>query len=257
MASRGDTSIDTARIPMLDMDAASARPSREGVHHRAANTAKKGATAVYRGTRTLLGDFKSFVVRGHVIDLAIAVVMGAAFSAVVTSVVTDLFTPFIALATYHSSLPDSHVVLRQGKNGTATGRYDTIAAAKADGAITWNYGNFLNTLLSFVTISLVMFGLFKIVVLFYPVPKPMKECPDCLGEHKIGAKVCQHCRFRFPTHDPYDDKPHSIIDTAMHVMRKDRGVRGGGAGAGGREQGQGQRSETTLVGGKRDDDDMV
>ncbi|KAJ3339215.1 hypothetical protein HDU93_008508 [Gonapodya sp. JEL0774] len=148
------------------------------------------------GASSLVNDFKAFVMRGNVVDLAIAVIMGAAFSAVVTSFVTDIVTPFIALAAGGSSLPDSFVVLRTGANFTTVygGNYGSLTRAKADGAITWNWGNFLNNIIYFLIVSAIMFFLFKAVSLLYTKPAATAPCSDCLEDVKIGAKVCPHCR---------------------------------------------------------------
>ncbi|KAJ3335361.1 hypothetical protein HDU93_005744 [Gonapodya sp. JEL0774] len=264
-----DNSMDTARVPMLPLSDSTSSDRHfsgqiQNMAGRTASGAKKGAKAVYGGTTSLLKDFRAFVLRGHVVDLAIAVIMGAAFNAVVTAVVTDLFTPFIALATYQSSLPDSHVVLRPGANYTALGsRYNTLVQAKADGAplivpfgplvkilrghqITWNYGDFLNVLITFLITSLVMFGLFKLIILVYPVPHPTKQCPDCLGDYKIGAHVCMHCRYRFEEPERPEEKHRNIVSTAMHAIGRKSGSK--------EQSGNGSRgSSQTTVGGRSDD----
>ncbi|KXS11831.1 MscL-domain-containing protein [Gonapodya prolifera JEL478] len=139
-------------------------------------------------TGGLANDFKNFIMRGNVVDLAIAVIMGAAFTTVVNSLVTDIFTPFIGLAAGQSSLPDSFVVLRNGQNRTS---YGSLVQAKSDGAVN---GNFINNIIYFLIVSGIMFLVFKGVTTVYHPPAPKDSCPDCLEDYKIGAKVCPHCR---------------------------------------------------------------
>ena len=103
----------------------------------------------------VFSDFADFINNGNIIDLAVGLIVGAAFSGIVSSLVADIIGmhsricgalgslgPFISLATSAVSLADLHVVLRKSPNDTAT-HYATIAAAKAAGAVTFNYGNFL------------------------------------------------------------------------------------------------------------------
>ncbi|KAJ3336594.1 hypothetical protein HDU93_002550 [Gonapodya sp. JEL0774] len=100
--------------------------------------ARETGTHVVEGARSLFQEFKAFIVRGNVADLAIAVIIGAAFSRVVDSAVTDLFTPFVALFTQHSSLPDANLVLRPGKSGKTN--YPTLEEARRDEAVSCRIG---------------------------------------------------------------------------------------------------------------------
>ncbi|KXS11830.1 gated mechanosensitive channel [Gonapodya prolifera JEL478] len=161
---------------------------------------RAAGSRVVSGARGLYDEFKAFVLRGNVADLAIAVIVGAAFGKVVDSVVTDLFTPFVALFTQQSTLPDANIVLRPGKSGAES--YPTLQQARDDGAVTWNYGSFLNVLISFFIVCLIMFLIFKFIVSITPKPAPAAPsalttaaCPACLEDHKIGARLCPHCKW--------------------------------------------------------------
>ena len=103
-------------------------------------------------------EFKEFAIKGNVMDLAIGVIIGAAFTAIVNSVVTDLITPFIGLLTGGIDFSNLFVTL---KEGTVPGPYATLEAAKAAGAVTVNVGVFLNAVISFFLIALVVFMIVK------------------------------------------------------------------------------------------------
>ena len=132
----------------------------------------------------MLQDFKKFILRGNTIDLAVAVVIGAAFGAVVTSLVKDLITPLIAAI---------------GGNPDFSELYFTINGAK------FMYGDFLNALISFLIIAAVVFFL-----IIQPVNKLVaysnrnkstdepstKKCPECLSEVPLKATRCAHCAIK-------------------------------------------------------------
>ena len=137
------------------------------------------ATGVVRGTGKELGGFKKFLLRGNVVDLAVGIVIGAAFSGVVQSLVKDLINPLIGLV---GGLPDlsSWVV--------------TVGSSQ------FNVGNFLSALLSFLLIALVVYlvvvvPVTKLMDKYKPEPKPAatKECPECLSKIPQEARRCSHC----------------------------------------------------------------
>ncbi len=103
-------------------------------------------------------EFKEFAVRGNVMDLAVGVIIGAAFTAIVTSLVNDVFNPFLGLVTGGLDFTNVFVTL---KEGTAPGPYATLEAAKAAGAATVNVGLFLNAVLNFVLVAFVVFVLVR------------------------------------------------------------------------------------------------
>jgi large conductance mechanosensitive channel len=135
-------------------------------------------------------DFKAFLTRGNVVDLAVALVLGAAFGAIVTSLVNDILMPPVGLALKGVDVTNLFVSL--------TGqRYPTLAAAKAAGAPTINYGVFINTIISFVIVAFAMFMIVRQTARFRPpVPAPAsatRECPFCLSAIPLRAIRCAHC----------------------------------------------------------------
>ncbi len=140
----------------------------------------------------MLKEFKEFVTRGNVVDLAIAVVIGAAFGKIITSFVDDILMPPIGLALGNADFSNLFVNL----SGKA---YPSVAAAKAAGAATLNYGIFLNQIINFLIIAFAIFLLIKqINRLQRPASAPAaapttKECPYCLSTIPIKATRCAHC----------------------------------------------------------------
>jgi large conductance mechanosensitive channel len=138
-------------------------------------------------------EFKKFIMRGNVLDLAIGVIIGAAFGKIVTSVVNDLLMPVIGLAVKGIDFSNLFISL----NGQ---HYDTMADAKKAQAPTINYGVFLNTVIEFVIIAFVIFLIVKAVnKIMPPLPPPpppppaTKECPQCCSAIPLGAKRCPAC----------------------------------------------------------------
>jgi large conductance mechanosensitive channel len=138
----------------------------------------------------MFAEFKKFIMRGNVLDLAIGVIIGAAFGKIVTSLVNDVFMPVIGLVLGAVDFSNRFVSL----NGKA---YDTLAAAKADKAPTLNYGLFINTMIEFLIIAFVIFIVVKQVNRFMPAPPPpaaaTKECPQCCTAIPVAAKRCPAC----------------------------------------------------------------
>lgn len=140
----------------------------------------------------MLKEFKAFVMRGNVLDLAVAVILGAAFGKIVTSLVEDLLMPPLGLLLRGMDFRELFVDL-SGQH------YPTLAAAKAAGAATLNYGNFLNTVLQFVIVAFAVFLLMKQVQRFLPPPPPAtRECPECLSMIPLKAVRCAHCTSAIP-----------------------------------------------------------
>jgi large conductance mechanosensitive channel len=140
----------------------------------------------------MLKEFKEFIMRGNVLDLAVAVVIGAAFGKIVASFVEDILMPPIGLALGGADFSNLFINL----SGKA---YPSVAAAKAAGAPTLNYGIFLNNIINFLIIAFAIFLLIKqISRLQKPAPAPApvpatKECPHCLSVIAIKATRCAHC----------------------------------------------------------------
>ena len=138
----------------------------------------------------MYNEFKEFIMRGNVVDLAVGVVIGAAFGKIVTSFVEDILMPPIGLALGNVDFSNLFINL-SGKD------YPSVAAAKAAGAATLNYGIFFNNILTFVIIAFAIFLLIKqINRMQKPAPaaaSTTKECPYCLSAVPLKATKCAHC----------------------------------------------------------------
>jgi len=138
-------------------------------------------------------EFKAFIMRGNVVDLAVGVIIGAAFGSIVKSLVDDLIMPPIGLVTGGVDFANKFVVLKEGAKAAAP--YASLADAKAAGATTLNYGTFINQIVTFLIVALAIFMVVRLVNrLHAPAPAPaMKICPSCTMEIPAGAKRCPHC----------------------------------------------------------------
>lgn len=139
----------------------------------------------------VLKEFKEFALKGSVIDLAVGVIIGAAFGKIVDSFVNDILMPPLALITGNRDFSNAFVTLR----GAA---YPTLAQAKAAGALTWNYGAFLNVVLNFLIISFAIFIVVKRVNAWTRKPAEgqtpsMRDCPECLSAIPLAAQRCKYC----------------------------------------------------------------
>jgi large conductance mechanosensitive channel len=136
-------------------------------------------------------DFRAFIMRGNVVDLAIGVIIGAAFGKVISSLVTDILMPPIGLALGHVDFSSLFITL-------SAHQYPSIAAAKAAGAPTLNIGIFINAVIDFVIVAFVVFLVMRAVNRLVPKPVPpkpaeMKECPYCISPVPKAASRCPHC----------------------------------------------------------------
>ncbi len=135
-------------------------------------------------------EFKQFIARGNVVDLAVAVIIGAAFGKIVTSFVNDILMPPIGLLLGKVDFANLFITL-------SGGTYATLKEAQAAGAATINYGVFINAIIAFVIVAFVIFLLIKQVNRLKkpePATEPTtKECPYCLSEVPIKATRCPHC----------------------------------------------------------------
>lgn len=146
-------------------------------------------------------DFRDFIARGNVIDLAIGIIIGSAFSTVVNSVVNNLMMPPLGLLLGNADFQNLFVVLKQGEEALPPGA--TLQMARDLGAVTLNYGQFLTDLVSFLLLALGVFLIVKgIQSLEKTVKKPKeekkevpteKDCPYCLMSIPIKASRCPHC----------------------------------------------------------------
>jgi large conductance mechanosensitive channel len=136
-------------------------------------------------------EFKEFAMRGNVVDLAIGVIIGAAFGKIISSLVDDVLMPPIGRLLGHVDFSGLFINLSDKT-------YDTLAAAKAAGAPTLNYGLFLNTIISFLIVTLVVFLVVQQMNRLAKEPAPQaapttKDCPQCAMAIPIAAKRCGHC----------------------------------------------------------------
>ena len=144
----------------------------------------------------MLKEFKDFAMRGNVIDMAVGIVIGAAFGKIVSSVVADVLMPPIGLLLGGVDFTNLYVVLKEG--GKA-GPYLALGDAQAAGAVTLNYGLFVNQLVSFTIVAFALFLVVKAVnTLKREAPQPAaapttKDCPQCAMAIPMAAKRCPHC----------------------------------------------------------------
>lgn len=146
----------------------------------------------------MLKDFKAFITRGNVVDLAVGIIIGVAFGAIVTSLVNDVIMPPIGLALHKIDFSNLAVIIKQG---VPAGPYATVAAAKAAGAVTINYGTFINTIINFLIIAAVIFFLVVRPIANLQKPKKTavpaapttKECPYCASTIPVKATRCPNC----------------------------------------------------------------
>jgi large conductance mechanosensitive channel len=140
----------------------------------------------------MLKEFKEFAMRGNVLDMAVGIIVGAAFGQIVNSFVQDVMMPPIGRLVGHVDFSNLFVTL-SGQH------YDTVAAAKAAGAATLNYGMFLNTIINFLIVAFAVFLLVRQVNRLMPKPAPVpaapatRDCPYCLSAVPAKATKCAHC----------------------------------------------------------------
>lgn len=136
------------------------------------------------------GEFREFIARGNVIDLAVGIIIGAAFGDIVKSLVNDIIMPPIGMLLGSVDFTDLYI------NLTNTD-YDSLAAAKEAGAATINYGAFINTVINFLIVAFVIFLLIKQINRLKRKPAPAdpttKDCPFCLTAIPIKATRCPNC----------------------------------------------------------------
>jgi large conductance mechanosensitive channel len=137
----------------------------------------------------MIKEFKAFAMRGNVLDMAVGIIIGAAFGQIVTSFVQDIMMPPMGRLLGHVDFSN----LFWSLSGT---HYDTVAAAKAAGAATLNYGLFLNTVINFLIVAFAVFLLVRQVNRLAPKPAPApatRDCPYCLSTVPAKATKCAHC----------------------------------------------------------------
>jgi large conductance mechanosensitive channel len=145
---------------------------------------------------SMLKEFKEFAMRGNVLDMAVGIIIGAAFGTIINSLVADVIMPPIGLLFGNIDFSNLFAVLKEGK---VAGPYVSLAAAKEAGAVSINYGFFINTIITFLIVAFAIFLLIRNVnklVKQQEAPPPVpttKECPYCLSTIPIKATRCGHC----------------------------------------------------------------
>ncbi len=147
----------------------------------------------------MLKDFKAFIMKGNVVDMAVGIIIGVAFGTIIGSIVKDVIMPPIGLALGNVDFQNLFVVL---KAGSTPGPYASLAAAQAAGAVSINYGVFINTIINFLIIAAVLFFFVvrpiakmnaRKVVPAAPAAPSNKECPYCFSTISIKATRCPNC----------------------------------------------------------------
>lgn len=156
---------------------------------------------------SIASDFKKFALRGSIVDLTIGFTVGAAFTTIVKSFVNDILMPPVGLLTGQTDFADKFVVL---KEGAKTAPYATLAEAQAAGAVTMNYGIFINNMIAFTLVALAVFLLVRLInriddamqaeVNEAPAPEdpPTKKCTFCLSNIAYKATRCPACTSQLP-----------------------------------------------------------
>jgi large conductance mechanosensitive channel len=155
----------------------------------------------------VLKDFRDFIMRGNVLDMAVGIIIGAAFGTIVSSIVKDIIMPPIGLVLGNVDFANLFAVLKQG--AATPGPYASLADAQAAGAVTINYGLFINTVVSFLIIAVVLFFLIRAFVHARtrletkqeaPAAPTTRECPYCLSQVPLKAKKCAFCTSELATY---------------------------------------------------------
>jgi large conductance mechanosensitive channel len=143
----------------------------------------------------MLKEFKEFAMRGNVVDLAIGIIIGGAFGTIVKSLVDDVIMPPIGLALGNVDFSDLFVMLKEGTKAAAP--YSTLAEAQGAGAVTINYGLFVNSVITFLIIAFAVFLLVRAINRLRPqeapAPAATKDCPYCRMPIPVGATRCPEC----------------------------------------------------------------
>lgn len=146
-------------------------------------------------------EFKEFAMRGNVVDMAVGIIIGAAFGTIVKSLVADILMPPIGLLLGNVDFSNLFAVIKQG---SVAGTFATVAEAQKAGAVTINYGMFINTIISFLIVAFAIFivikGLNKLKREEEAPPEEptTKECPHCFSEISIKATRCAFCAADIP-----------------------------------------------------------
>ncbi|UCG63268.1 MAG: large conductance mechanosensitive channel protein MscL [Candidatus Zixiibacteriota bacterium] len=152
----------------------------------------------------MIKEFKEFAVKGNVVDMAVGIIIGAAFGTIVKSLVADVIMPPIGLLLGNVDFSNLFIVLKQGAE--VAGPYATMADAQTAGAVTLNYGMFINTVISFLIVAYAVFLVVRSMNKLKrkeeapaPAEPTMKDCPYCASEISIKARKCPNCTSELAT----------------------------------------------------------
>jgi len=153
----------------------------------------------------MLKDFREFIMRGNVVDMAVGIIIGAAFGTIVSSLVKDVIMPPISLALGRVDFSNLFALLREGDK--APSPYYSLSEAQAAGAVTLNYGAFINTVITFVIVAFAVFLLIRAINNMrrrMEAPKPgapptTKDCSYCFSKIPIQATRCPNCTSELKT----------------------------------------------------------
>jgi large conductance mechanosensitive channel len=145
----------------------------------------------------MLKDFKAFIDRGNLLQLAVAFILGVAFAAVVTSLVNDIIMPAVGLGLGGVDFTNLFAVIKDAPTGPAD--FANLQAAKDAGAVTINYGVFINAIIVFIIVALVLFFIMKAYMKTQkPAEATTRDCPFCATAVPIAATRCPHCTSELP-----------------------------------------------------------
>ena len=142
----------------------------------------------------MLNEFKAFAMRGNVVDMAVGIIIGAAFGAIVKSLVDDVIMPPIGMLMGNVDFSNLYFVLKEG--AAAVAPYASLADAKKAGAVTINYGVFINSVISFLIVAFAVFMLIRNINRLKqetPAEATTKECPFCASHIPLKATRCPLC----------------------------------------------------------------
>jgi large conductance mechanosensitive channel len=143
----------------------------------------------------MLKEFKEFAIKGNVVDMAVGIIIGAAFGTVIKSLVADILMPPIGLLLGNVDFANLYILL---KTGNPAGPYLALAEAQKAGAVTLNYGAFINNIIGFVIVAFAVFLLIRSLNRLKkeepaPAAPDTKDCPYCLSAVPVKATRCAHC----------------------------------------------------------------
>jgi large conductance mechanosensitive channel len=151
-----------------------------------------------KGAAVMLKDFRAFIMKGNVVDMAVGIIVGAAFGTIITSLVKDVIMPPIGLALGRIDFANLLVVIKQG---SPNGPYASLADAQKANAVTINYGQFINTIIAFLIVAAVVFFFIVRPIARMQTPKKTeapaapttKDCPYCYSKINVNATRCPNC----------------------------------------------------------------